>query len=384
MRVLFVITSLGAGGTERSTAQLLPELRRRGVDVHVATLKRAPEGDEESVRAQGFPVTAVPARSLPGRIAELRRLIRRLRPDVVHTAIFDADLAGRLAAWHTGTTVVSSLVNTSYDPARLADPKVSAWRLRVVQDVDGWTARHLVHRLHAVSQGVADANIVALRLRPDRVEVVERGRDWEEFGAVTAGRRAAVRAGLGVGEKAPVLLSVGRIEFQKAHVDLVASAERLLEDHPDLVVLVAGRDGNASTALHTRLATSPARECVRLLGHRTDIPDLLAAADVFVLPSVYEGTAGAAIEAMAMGVPIVATDVAGVRGILENGRNSLLVPAGAPAELAGAIRRLLDQPELRVKLVGAGRDDTAGRFTIAGSAERLLELYERARETAHG
>ena len=84
----------------------------------------------------------------------LRRLIRRVRPDIVHTAIFDADVVGRIAGWRTGAKVVSSLVNTSYAPRARLIQHLST-KLRFAQSLDGWTARHLTDRIHAVSEGVA-------------------------------------------------------------------------------------------------------------------------------------------------------------------------------------------------------------------------------------
>ncbi|MFM8529212.1 MAG: glycosyltransferase, partial [Ilumatobacteraceae bacterium] len=114
-----MINSLGAGGTERSTSLMLPLMRERGVEVVVFTLKREQVGDEERVRDAGIQVTVLTARRMVGRVRQLRSELKRLAPDVVHTAIFDADVVGRLAAIRTGIPVVSSLVNTPYDPERL-------------------------------------------------------------------------------------------------------------------------------------------------------------------------------------------------------------------------------------------------------------------------
>ena len=146
MKILYVIDSLGASGAEHSTAAIMPLLRDRGHEVSAATFYDAGFGDEDTIRNRGFEV--MPLRSLRyfPRVAELRKRIRAERPDVVHTTLFAADMVGRVAAWRTGAKVVSSLVNTSYDPARRTDPNVKVWKLRVVQLLDAVTGRLFVDR----------------------------------------------------------------------------------------------------------------------------------------------------------------------------------------------------------------------------------------------
>ncbi len=376
MRILFVIDSLGASGAEHSTSTLLPLLRAHGHDVHVATLYDAGFGDEERIRADGFEVRPLQAGTYGGRVRELRRRIADLRPDIIHTALFDADLVGRVAAWRTGAVVVSSLVNTPYDARRLATLGRRRWKVRAVQVVDLLTARLFVDQLHAVSPGVAAANGRALRLAPGKVSVVERGRDPHVLGTWSRTRRDAVRARLDVPPDAKMVLAVGRQEHQKNHVDLVRAADRLLANVPSLVVLVAGRSGNATPALHACLDAHPRAAAVTtLLGHRLDVPDLLCAADVLAIPSIYEGTAGAAIEAMALRCPVVCTAVAGVVGILNDGRNAVLVEPGDSQALADGLQRVLDDPTLAEALRDEGGREFAERFTVEAAAARMERFY---------
>ena len=172
------------------------------------------------------------------------------------------------------------------------------------------------------------------------------------------------------------MLAVGRQDFQKAHVHLLEAAERLVGDVPDLSVLLAGRDGTASTAVRACLASHPnAAACTRLLGHRHDIPDLLVAADVLAIPSIIEGTSGVAIEAMALGCPVVSSDLPGLVGVLENGVNALLVAPGSPEALADGLRRVLTDQELADDLRTNGIRDFEARFTIEQSASRMVSLY---------
>ena len=188
----------------------------------------------------------------------------------------------------------------------------------------------------------------------------------------------SVRTALGLPDDVPVILNIGRQEYQKGQLDLVGASRVLCEHGRDHRVLVAGKRGNASGALAADLDddrdTSPT---VQLLGQRDDIGDLLAAADVLVVSSHFEGTAGAALEAMAMGTPIVSTDLAGTRGILEHERNALLVPVARPSEIARAVERLLDDPVLAARLAAKGRADFEERFTLDRAATAMAEFYRR-------
>jgi glycosyltransferase involved in cell wall biosynthesis len=375
VKVLFCLTSLGAGGTERSTALLLPELRDRGIECEVAVLERTEVGNEQRVVAQGFEILHVAGATRAAKIRALRKLVAQRRPDVLHTAVFDADLVGRLAGWRSGCAVVSSLINTSYAPERLQDSNVHPLKLKLARAVDGWTARHLTHTIHAVSEGVARANAADLRIPRAKIIVVERGRKPLE--ASSAASRESVRASLGISRDALLLLAVGRVEFQKSHVDLVESID-LLRRHSrfaDAQAVIAGRSGNASALVAEAIEKRDLAKSVRVLGHRDDIADLLLAADVFVLPSRYEGTAGAALEAMAAGVPIVTADVAGLEGVLQDQRNALLTPIGDAAALATAVETIMSDDALRDRLVATAHSDFEERFTLARCADRMRLMY---------
>lgn len=375
MRVLLVITSLGAGGTERSTALLLPHLRERGIDATVVALVHREEGDEQRVIDEGFDVRFLAAGRLPGRVRELRGLIGELRPDVVHTAVFDADQTGRLAAVRTAVPVLGSLVNTPYVAARLADPNVDRRKLAAVRAVDSLTARTLGTHFHAVTEGVAVDAVDSLGIRRDRITVVERGRDPDQLGRRTDERRAAARRSLGFGADREVILAVGRQEHQKGQVVLVDALASIAASRPQAVVVVAGRSGNASAAIDEAVTRTGMGDRVRLLGHRDDIADLLCAADVFALPSRYEGTAGAAIEALALEVPVVASDLAGTRGLLVDGENARLVPVDDARALADALAATLDDPRRGAEQVARGRAVFDERFTLSRSADRMAQLY---------
>ncbi len=377
IRALLVINGLGTGGAERSLAELLPGLVAAGIAPTVACLFERVEGVQDHVLEDDFDVRFIPG-GWRRSVRALRRLIRAERPDIVHTTHFESDVAGRIAAWGTGSKVLTSLVNTTYDPVRLEDPDIKAARLASVKAIDGWTARHLTTHFHAITETVKQAAVSALRVDPTRITVIPRGRDPERLGRPAPDRRREARARLGLSDEQQVLLNVARQEFQKGQAYLLEAFVALLEEHPNLILLVAGREGHSSDALQRWLHERPSLEgSIRFLGHRDDIPELLAAADVFVFPSLYEGLGGSLIEAMALGVPIVSSDLPAVREVLDEGRNALLVPPAAPAALARAIGRLLDDPGMRRTFGAHGRRIFEERFSLASSTERMVELYRR-------
>jgi glycosyltransferase involved in cell wall biosynthesis len=376
VKVLYVLDSLTPGGTETSTVTLLPHLRARGVDSTIAVLRTEPDDLRASAEAAGTGVRVVEPATPWGRVRALRAIVRDLRPDLVHTALYTADQIGRVAAARTGAAVVSSFVNTPYDPSRTNDPNVTRWRLRAAQAVDAVTGRLLVDRFHAVSTGVRDANCRALRIPPSRATVAERGRSTCELGERSPERRARARRALGLGADAPVVLNLGRLDHQKGQLVLLESTERIARHLPDVQVVIAGKDGSAAAELRERLERDPdlARH-VRLLGHRTDVGDLLCAADCLAISSHVEGTAGAALEAMATRTPVVSTRVAGAAGILDEERNAVIVPIADPEALATGLVRLLSDTELASRLAHEGRSDFEQRFTEPAAADRLVELY---------
>jgi glycosyltransferase involved in cell wall biosynthesis len=373
VRVLMIVNSLETGGgTEHSIAELLPALRQERITITVACLETAEDLPAQVAVAD---VRVLGRRSWFGSIRALRRLIRAERPDVVHTSLFNADVLGRVAAAGTGVPVLSSLVNTSYDASRRADPELPPRRLRLAQAIDGWTARHLTARFHAVTGPVGQSAVVALGIDPGLISVVARGRDPVRLGEPSAERRRRARVVLGLTDDDEVIVNVGRLEYQKGQVALVGAVAALVPRRPRLRLLIAGRAGRAVEELRSATANLGVGDHVSVLGHREDVPDLLAAADVFALPSRFEGAAGAVIEAMALGLPIVASALPTMTEVVEEGGNALLVPPGDVDGLAIALDRLLEDKELAQAFGRRSRDLFEARYTLARSARGMAELY---------
>jgi glycosyltransferase involved in cell wall biosynthesis len=299
--------------------------------------------------------------------------MRTVRPDVLHTTIFEADVVGRLAAVGTGIPVVTSLVNTSYTRVRSADEGVSARRLAAARALDGGTARHLGDGFHAITHAVADSSIEALGIDAADVTVIPRGRSRDRLGEPSPSRRGAARARLELGPHDVLVANVARREFQKGQTTLVQALAILRAQQRSVRLVIAGRDGSESARLDRTVADLGLAGAVTMLGHVEDVPELLAAADVFAFPSRFEGLGGAVLEALALEVPVVATDVPALREVLRDGALGRLVPVDDPNALAEAIGEAVDDLGRTSAMVGAGRDAFDREYRLDVVTARMAE-----------
>jgi glycosyltransferase involved in cell wall biosynthesis len=376
IKILFVIDSLGGGGTERSLAELLPYLTSASFPPIIVCFYRR-EGVENEVISQGYDVRFLKGAGMMAWVKQLRQIIKIEQPDIIHTMLFNADLAGRLAAVGSSAAVVSSLVNTPYAPVRFRDPKIKAYKLRALQMIDAFTSRFLTTHFHAVSRAVKDAAVISLKIPVERITVVERGRSPDRLGAPSLERRWKARQQLDLAREDEVIVNLGRHEYQKGQKYLLEAMAKLTPSYPRLTLLVAGREGNLTPELENQKRSLALNGQVRFLGYREDVSDILAAADLFVFPSLYEGLPGAVIEAMALGLPIVASNIPPVREVVEENRNAILVAPASSSELAKAIASLLAD---RDKVFAFGRHSRKifeTNFTLQQSATRMIELYQR-------
>ena len=360
----------GTGGAERSLIVAAPYYRDLGVRLTVAVFSDGPTNVAALEAAGAEVIDLADCRSHGELVLAVRRLLRGRRPDLLHTMHVDADVIGRIAAIGTGVPVMSSIAGMRAPVGRSDE-----WRQVLARRIDSLTARFACDHLHAVTPGVAAGVVRELGVRPERVSVVQRGRDGAALGVVSAERRAAARRRIGVAEGAPMLIAAGRHYPAKNHVLVVEVAGRLQRTRPDLVLAIAGADGPETEAIERVRAATPHPEQILLLGHRDDVADLIAAADVFVSPSLTEGAAGAVLEAFAIGTPVVATEAAGgLDGLVRPEVDLLQVPNSDPAEMQEAIERLLSDRELADRLTASAGELFDREFRLESNAPKLVEL----------
>jgi glycosyltransferase involved in cell wall biosynthesis len=375
LNVLQLIPRLSpTGGAETSLAQLTGPLRRHDVVSTVVALKDHPDSRPVArLRQGGVPVHVLGDVSRIRQTARLVKLIRRLRPDLLHTTLLEAGIVGRIAAWVTRTPVLHSIVNTVYrgDTTRAYGP---AWKSRVFFFAEWILAKFATSHFHVLTEASAIEVARTFPVPRTRLTVVPRGRDPHELGARTPERRALSREALGVSSQAPVLVNVARQEHQKGQVHLVRAFAEICNDVPDATLVIAGRRGAASDDLEAAILRSGLQDRILLLGAIDDVGTLLCAADLFVFSSLWEGLGGAVLEAMAMGVPVVTFAVPAVCEVIDGA--GVAVPIGDADALAEAAAALLLDPARSARTAAMARDRFNQLFTVERVASQMAALYQ--------
>jgi glycosyltransferase involved in cell wall biosynthesis len=366
MRIVTVLNSLGMGGAEKLALAVGERLAARGHTVAVLVL-RPPLKEQwpTSIPVVHLGVRKTPAAVLAG-LSRARRFLRGFRPDVAHSHSFHSNIFARGLRLLAGVpAVISNIHNVN----------------------EGGTARMLAYRLTdglsrrtvAVSEAARQRFVALKAVSSRRSAVLPLGIDTGVFSSSTK-RRVQMRAAMEVAPAAKqefVWLAVGRITPAKDYPNLLAAFAGLSKLRGHARLWVAGEEWSAKTgelrALSAELGVS---ESVRWLGLRRDLPALLDAADGFVLGSAWEGMPQAIAEAMAMEVPVVATDVGGVRELMND--TGFLVPAKDPASLAHAMLKAMDQGrEESAQNARAARARVVKQFSIEAAANAWESLYSQ-------
>ena len=359
--IAFCITELDRGGAERALSQLVLGLNRVQWSPRVYCL--GPRGHfADVIEAGGVTVECFDASgttSFPRVLLRLTLALRRFRPRVLQTFLFHANIIGRVAGRLAGVPCIVSGI-------RVAERR-SHWYGRV----DRWTNSLVDHNV-CVSQGVADFVATATGLLRHKLSVIPNGVEFETFASATR----ADLAEFGIPMGAPVCITVGRLEKQKG-IDVLLDAASLLKvTRPDCHFLIVG-DGCDRVALENNAFQLGLTATTHFTGLRADVPNLLASATLFVLPSRWEGMANALLEAMACGLPVVATAVEGSAELVRSGETGLLVPAGTSVELSAAICELLAAPEDSHAMALSAQRTVKSDFTTESVARKYEACYEQ-------
>src|ERR1700683_5152582 len=342
--------------------------------------------EREWMRAQGHwvAVAAHPASSIAKKAQEAGILFYPLR---THKALLPFEVA-RLAAWLIRNRV--QLVNThsSNDgwlagvAARLAMRPILIRSRHIEVDYPNrfWSRvafRFLPHHVITTSRRIADRLVAELGISPTRATCIATGVDLARFNPEVEG---ALRRELGVGPDVALVGMISVLRSWKGHATFLDAAARLLGEAKRPVHFVIAGDGPAREEWTAKIAREPWKGNVTLLGHRTDVPSLLASLDVLVLPSyAHEGIPQIILQAQAMSCAVVATTVGGIPEVVEDGVTRLLVSPRDAEALAGKICSLLEGPGLDARLGQAARANVEKHYSLDAMGERLLELYEKCR-----
>ena len=302
-------------------------------------------------------------------IRDIMSLCRQHRVDVVHCHLSDAEFTGILAGWLYGA---KRIISTVHYPALLPDRKSGDIRnfLRIA-------ATRLLYRLAnavvAVSDDVAQQLKNVFRLAPSKIKIIINGIDVEAIHRTLPNFEHLPSLCALPGQR--LITSVGRLMPPKGHGYLISAMPHLIQQVDNVRLLLAG-DGDLKESFEQLSQDLKVQDVISFLGSRSDVPDILALSDVFVLPSISEGTSLALLEAMAASKPIVATDIPGNRAVLRHGHNCLLVPPGNPEKLAEAISFLLNHPQIAAEYGKNAYQDVYQRFNIDETITQLIALWK--------
>ena len=369
VRVLLVISNLEFGGAQRQVIELANQMLADGNVVDICSLSSyVPLASSLHKSEQRLHVINKRFMFDASVVPKLAALLRKGRYDVVHSFLFDAEIAVRLAGRLAGTAlIVGSERNTDY---RLKKRQLLAYRL----------SRGCVDLVIANSSAGAAFNSRTLEQDPSMYRVVYNGVDTTTF-APADGR--AVRRELGLDEHAPVVGMFASFKAQKNHPLLFAAARLVIERVPSTRFLLVGDELYAGMhgsdeykrTVNELVDSLGIRSSCVFLGNRADVARLYPVCDVTVLPSLFEGTPNVALESMASGVPVVATDVSDNAKVIPDGRVGFIVRLGDEKALADRLCQLLEDPARRMAMGRAARDWAMTEFSTARLAQKTEAVY---------
>lgn len=365
LRIGQLIESDGPGGAESVMLELCSELRQRGHDIHPSVFGGGEGWLSGRLKARGFE-PFLP--SISGRVPldlrliwEMHRWVKRSRLQVLHAHDFTMSVYAAIVGHLASVPYVISMHGGTYFATAAKRKAALRWAARGAAAFVG------------VSEATREHLATALDLSLEQVRCVPNGVP------VPLGDRDRARQALGIAENERLLLAVGNLYPVKGHLTLIDAAGNLskCDGLPPWRIAIAGR-GELESSLRERISELGLEARIHLLGLRSDIGDLLAAADLWVMPSLSEGLPMALLEAMFAGLPIVASNVGGIPGVIRDSFNGMLVPPKDATALAERLHALLRGPDAARRLGEEARVAAQAEYSVQRMGQRYCELYSAA------
>lgn len=361
-RVVYLAHAFMVGGAEEMVLNLVRHLPERFEPAVVCINRAGPIGEE--IQGTGVPFRVLgltPGLARPFEVMRLRDFLYECEPHIVHTFLLTASLYGRFAAQLARVPIVVGTEVNVYQNKRPLHALAERWLMRGTDAVV------------ASAGAVRDFYVEQVGADRAKVEVIYNAVDWAQL--QTTMTREEMRASVGIPLAARVGGIIARLTEQKAHgvlFDALAHTPALADVH----LMVVG-DGELRDALKSRVETLGLSPRVHFVGARRDLGNVLAAIDVFLMPSLWEGLPLSLVLAMGAGLPVIATSVAGIPELVEDGVSGCLVKPGDAAGLGAAIARVLGNDTERVLIGQAARAFVRPRFGVDGYVSSITSLYDR-------
>ncbi|HEX8265028.1 MAG TPA: glycosyltransferase family 4 protein [Pyrinomonadaceae bacterium] len=369
-KILMVVPELDFGGVETAVRDRAVALREVGYEIETACLHKFGETGKklQEVGFQVYNLNSPPRVPNFGLIQKLIKLFREVKPDIVHAACIEANFhclpASRLAG--IGSRVIAEEVGTLIDGA---GKPTRSWKARKIGQMIWRSADSIL----AISQAVKQDIIGLENADESKITVIPYYIDFDRFPFAVGGKKRKSSEEFIIG-------AVGRLSPEKGQKILLSALKLVLQKNENVRLWLIG-DGVDRESLKTMAEELGIGERVKFWGMRSDIPELLGQMDLLVQPSHYEGLGIAIQEAMASGVPVVASEVGGIPELIEQGKTGVMFPVGDSRALADEIIRMvnLDQAE-RNQMILRARESSEARFSKATVVNQLSDLYLRTFE----
>lgn len=374
-KIFYLIYSFHRAGAENLVYNLALPLNKK-YDIFIASLYENQNKREEfsiikELNSYGVKTVKIGKRLGKDRYAsiiKLAKLFSKEKIDIVHTHTMLPNFYGRIAA---ALARVPVRIVTFHSGANDWDNKRNYWMERLVMP---FTTQYV-----AVSNYAKSFFVKTFNNKDGAIEVIPNGVDSSKFRGIGINKEAK-RQQLGLDAKDIVLINVSNITKAKGQEYLVMAVKELMKDYPNVCLLIAGKkeiDCELYACLKKMIAEFSLGSRIKFLGSREDISDLLAASDIFVFSSVYEASPIALLEAMAVGLPIISTDIPAIREMIVSGKEGVLVPPADSKSIAGAVKDLICNSQKRLILGKNAQKKTVKQFSIEAVAEKYEFIYEK-------
>jgi len=363
INILHIMSRLPVGGVENQLSMILRKYDKIKFCPFVCSLSDKGEIGKE---IEDYGIEVIPLNKLKHRfdwsiVKDIYKLIKTRNVKIVRTHQYHANLYGRLAAWLAKVPCIVASVHNVYTIDRKFHRRL----------INNFLAR-CTDTVVAVSEAVKKDVLTYDGLSEDRLRVIYNGIDTDRFLNLNG---SLIRSKLGISSGAPVVGTVGRLTLQKGQKYLIDAVSALREKIPQILLLIVG-DGPMRGEIENHIRALGVDKNTILLGTRRDIPQLLSAMDIFVLPSIWEGLGTALIEAMAAGKAIIATDIPPVREIINTEKIGILVPVRNSAAIASSIELLLGNKSFAGTLGNNAQERAYSDFNITTTVDKYTNLYE--------
>lgn len=374
-RLLLLVTQLERAGAQKVALTQSRYFHQQGYRVTLCFLYDKYNLISEFSQQEPFPLVNLGAKLPDGpamvniwrtlcAMWRLYKLLRREKIQIIETLTHYSNLLGIIIAWLARVPVrISSQRNT-----------LSAFPRWFLALDAGLVNSRLVDKMVVVSEQTRDFCVNVQGMRPEKLVVIPNGVDWADFDITRWPGQdlQTLRESLSLPPDAMVLITVARLHPQKGHHYLIQAAPTILETYPNVVFLWVG-DGELRSELTQEIERAGMGKAFRLVGVRSDVPQLLALSTLFILPSLFEGMPNAVLEAMAARLPVVATAVSGTKSLVVDHETGLLVPPADPKALADAVLALLKDSKQRRQMGERGYKRVQDHF----SKQSMCQQYER-------